>query len=120
VIRAVSAKCPQRNAIAVDSALVDELDRPRFLGKHLGYVATSAIAIDNLECVDEAEQRRQTQLANRRDRLRLRRDWQETHRKIDPALNEFAAVARTVPKIHRELGHVHRAIRRLDRELEEH
>jgi hypothetical protein len=50
-------------------------DRPRYLGRVGGYVAYSGIAADQLEAVDENEQRRQTAIARRREQQRLTSAW---------------------------------------------
>jgi hypothetical protein len=97
-------------------------DKPRLLAARSehGYTDRVGEALrDEPEAVPADEQRRQTQEAHRRDRLRLRREWANVHQAIDPPLRRFAEVtARSDPHLHRELGHVNRAIRRLDRELQ--
>jgi hypothetical protein len=95
-------------------------DEPRFLAarSEFGYTDRVGAALrDEPEAVDAVEQRRQTEQVQLRDRLRLRRDWQETHRRVDLTLDRFAACAVGDPTVRRELGYVRRALRRLDREL---
>jgi hypothetical protein len=97
-------------------------DKPRLLAAHseLGYTSRAAEALPGEpEAVTAEEQRRQTQEAHRRDRLRIRREWENVHQAIDPPLRRFAEVAaRTDPRLHREVGNITRALRRVDRELQ--
>jgi|SRR5215471_1080733 len=50
-------------------------DQPRFVRRGLGYTSDPSAAVDRLEAVGEAEQRRQTAESHRRARLQRREEW---------------------------------------------
>src|SRR5689334_3535188 len=66
-------------------------DRPRFLGRRLGYGETVVLAADELEAVDEGEQRRQTDEAHLRWKREQQRHWGQARGQISKAVNDFDA-----------------------------
>jgi hypothetical protein len=91
-------------------------DQPRFLGRVGGYINTSAVSPDNLECVDEDEHCRQTSLVHRAQLRATQEAWQSASRKIDSAVDEFEKTAD--PGIRPGLRHLRRATRRVGHQVE--
>ena len=91
-------------------------DQPRYLARTVGYVDSSAIAMDRLEAIDEEEQVRQTAAARRQREQQQRQQWQQArHHLIDGV-----RIVRASPmpkKIISTMRVVERAIARVDTEL---
>jgi hypothetical protein len=66
-------------------------DRGRYLSRQLGYVNTSAIAMDGLECIGPEEQRRQTDDAHRRWKHEQARVWGQAKTEILSGIAGFQA-----------------------------
>jgi hypothetical protein len=95
-----------------------DVDQPRFLARGLGYVASSAIAMDKLECVDSQEQDRQTTLAHRVWQRMMQRRWGTAAQTINGAIEDFSA-AGVDRHVARELRTITRGVRRVSQRLEE-
>jgi hypothetical protein len=94
-------------------------DEPRLLHRQLGYTTRPALALHGEpEAVDEAEQRRQTALAQRRDRARLDAAWQRARPTVLDALDLFRREAGPLPKpVQTHLRHLTREVDRVDHAL---
>jgi hypothetical protein len=90
-------------------------DEPRFLARGLGYVSSSAIAMDKLEAIDSEEQRRQTLASRRCEEQRERAAWVAARGQIVSAADDFGRVAS--PRFTGHLRALRRATQRIDDEL---
>lgn len=66
-------------------------DQPRFLAPQLGYTPNRHVAIDDLEAVDEQEQKRQTHAAHVEQLRRRMLAWAPTRGAILTATEQFLA-----------------------------
>lgn len=97
-------------------------DRPRFLGRTLGYTPFAGSSIDpGAEAVSEEEQLAQTSRARRHWLAEQARAWGQAHRQISGALEAFVRdghpdrrLLADVQAIARQVGRVDK---RLDREV---
>ena len=78
-----------RYVLVVSDGVEREIDRPRFLAPQLGYTPNRHVAIDDLEAVDQQEQRRQTHAANREQLRRRMLAWASTRGAILTAAEQF-------------------------------
>jgi hypothetical protein len=96
---------------------VGSADEPRYLARGLGYVDSSARAMDKLECVDELEQSRQTLAAHRRWESEQRRAWGTARRRISIAVETFKRDGHPDPRLLSDVHVIQRQVERVDRRL---
>ena len=92
-------------------------DQPRYLARTVGYVDSSAIAMDKLECIDEEEQRRVTDDAHRRWRLQQQREWGKAKREILAGVERFRSNGHPDRRTMSDLRAVQRVTARIDARL---
>ena len=92
-------------------------DQPRYLARTVGYVDSSAIAMDKLECIDEEEQRRVTDDAHRRWRLQQQREWGKARHTILLGVERFKASGFSDRRTMSDLRAVQRVTARIDARL---
>lgn len=92
-----------------------DVDQPRYLGR-IGYVETSARAVDGLECVSSEVQQAITQRARLDELRRMRQAWSSTEEAVQDALTEFERLAD--PRLRAGVRGVAKATRRLSRQVE--
>jgi uncharacterized protein involved in type VI secretion and phage assembly len=97
-------------------ALVDA-DGPRFLAKAVGYTASSEIAMDKLECVDEAQQQRQTADAHRRWKREQQREWGKARLAILAGVERFKVNGHPDSQMLSDLRVVQRVTARIDQRI---
>jgi hypothetical protein len=90
---------------------------PRLLHRRLGYTASTQQAMrGEPEAVDEAEQRRQTAIAHRREHARLDAAWRRARPMMLDALDLFRREAGPTvpPAVQTHLRHLTREVDRVD------
>jgi hypothetical protein len=92
-------------------------DRPRYLGKAVGYVHNPAAAMDKLEAVDEHEQQRQTREAHEQWCRTMTRCWGEAATTINRALDDLVADVPTDSAVRSGVRAVRRSTQALGRRL---
>jgi hypothetical protein len=95
---------------------VGDLDQPRYLGRAIGYAQHPTV--DPIECVDEAEQRRQTVAARREREQQQRGAWQAGRTLIVDGITVVKAATPAMPRrVVSTMRVVERAVARIDAEL---
>jgi hypothetical protein len=92
-------------------------DEPRYLAKAAGYTASSARAMDKLECVDEDEQERQTEDAHRRWKRDRARAWGQARREILAGVERFKANGHPDRRTLSDLRVMQRTVERVDKRI---
>jgi hypothetical protein len=96
---------------------VSSVDEPRFLARGPGYVRSSTIAMDGLECVDEGEQTRQTRQARLGRERQQREAWQRARGQIGSAIARFEEEAHPDRRLRQAMHMIGAGVGRVDREL---
>lgn len=91
------------------------VDEPRFLGRAVDYA--SFPTVDPAECVDEAEQRRQTDDAHVRWRRELQREWGAARLSILDAVEGFKSSGRLDRRLVSDVHLLERGVRRIDHDV---
>jgi hypothetical protein len=97
---------------------VASVDKPRYLARGAGYVRSTVVAMDKLECVDAQEQDRQTTLAHRAWQRMMQRRWGKAAQTINGAIEDFSA-AGVDQRVARDLRTITRGVRRVSQRLDE-
>ena len=91
-------------------------DEPRYLAR-VGYTHVRHLAVDQLEAVDEDEQRRQTAAAHRRWREQVQRDWGAARSTILDGVERFKSSGRLNRKLAGDVRVLERQVSRIDRDV---